>query len=159
MTATSSSAKEPATSSASARAAWVTWAWVVNGVSVAVSSEAPKGLLRAPGAISATMSLLAVAGDSADRARLARMFQPRAPALATCPAAVTAILLCSALWPNSRTYGLCAAGVVSAGAEEAGSSLPNRSLPFGSKERWTSFSWARRSRKSQSVMLGWVASS
>lgn len=159
MTATSSSANEPAASSARARAAWVTWAWVVNGVSVAVSSAFPNGLLSVPGVMSATMSLLVVAGDCADSARLARMSQPRAPALSTCPAAVTAIRLCIALWPNSRTYGLCAAGVLSAGADEAGESLPNWSLPFGSKERWTSFSWARRSRKSQSVMLGWVASS
>lgn len=63
------------------------------------------------------------------------------------------------LLPKSRTYGLTAAGVVSAGAEEAGGSAANTSRPAVSRESRTSFSRASRDRKSQSVMLGWVASS
>ncbi len=131
--ATSSSAKEFATSSASAFAACLTCPDVVYGVCVSVSSAVPNGDDTFPGVMSARMSSLFVAGESAYSERLLRMSQPRAAARLTCPAAVIATRAWVVLWPNSRTSGDCAAGVVSDGAPAADGRSVNWSLPCWSK--------------------------
>lgn len=77
MTATSTSANDPVTSSASAVAACVTSDCVVNGVSVAASSAGPKGAESCAGVMSETISLLVTAGVGEDRACLVRGSQPR----------------------------------------------------------------------------------
>src|ERR1044072_8377321 len=159
VTATSSSVNEDATSSASARAACPTWDCVPYGTSVPTSSDFPNLAAALAGVRSVRASCVVPALAWPRSGRFVFTSQPRTRTVRACPAEVTPTRLCSSLVPNSRTYGLRDDGVESDGAPDADTRSVKHILPALSKYRRTSFSCASRHRKSQSVMLGWVASS